>query len=814
MAAEQFDTSWMWNPAFIEKATSTAGRFVHFRKTFFVNSEIPTSLPIQITADTRYKLYVNKQLAAYGPVKGDASLWFYDEVDISPYLRLGENYIAIHVLRLFHGTSYGTSFPRLGTGGVKIATAVNDELWAPQIRSSELWQTAIDHNVTLRIDEEEDDFLHVYELVSASRDASLEWIPAILLRFQNSTGVTAPWKLSPRLIPPMRGQRSYFSAIHNVQSGLPHGTWSAGLLGIQSGDSNLLLPARSSHQLDLETPVHTTAFIRFRFVRPETGGACLTITYSESYEDMPVLVPYLRCKTNRCDTSKFLIGPKDIYTFQGKDGNPRLGYYDDEDTEEVYMPFHWRTFRFIRLNIETGSSDLIMRGIDIDVVNYPLDVLSKISTTADDGTLGALYNTSIRTLQNCMHDCYEDCPFYEQLQYAMDTRSSCLFTYHVSADDRLARQAIVQLHSSFQPRIGLTASRAPSTQLQIIPHFSLYWICMLHDHFLYYADKAFVRPLLPVVDAVLGYFHERIDHRLDLVNLGNEKGVWNFHDWAEEWRPYGIPPSVEKSGVSTYTNSLYAYSLKLAAKLQGECAGRLSLAEEYSRRAGLIVDAVKRHCFDGQYFTDSIAACSEPNTDRSQHNQVWAVLSGAVCGNSAQALLKRALGSSQSGAPLIKTSISMSFYTLRAISTAGGPLYDELFHVLWQPWRHQLSLGLTTWEEDDVSHRSDCHAWGSAPIYEFLAEVAGIRPAKAGWQEIEFAPRLGLYTSLEATVPFYREGKLVLAKVGWTSLDGETRVTLGIEGLDESISVHVKLPGWPGMVEKSSQNMSFTWTRS
>ncbi|KAF5559034.1 hypothetical protein FMEXI_229 [Fusarium mexicanum] len=814
MAAEQFDTSWMWNPAFIEKATSTAGRFVHFRKTFFVNSEIPTSLPIQITADTRYKLYINKQLVAFGPVKGDASLWFYDEVDISPYLRLGENHVAIHVLRLFHGTSYGTSFPRLGTGGLRIAATHDDEVWAPQIRSSELWQTAIGHNVTLRIDEEEDDFLHVYELVSASRDTPLEWIPATLLHFQNSTGVTAPWKLSPRLIPPMRGQKSSFSAIHNVQSGLSSGTWSAGLLGVQSGQSHILLPAGSSHQLDLETPVHTTAFIRFRFVRPEVGGACLTITYSESYEDTPVLIPYLRCKGNRCDTSKFLIGPKDIYTFQGKDGNPRLGYYDEEDTEEVYMPFHWRTFRFMRLNIETGLSDLIMRGIDVNVMNYPLDVLSKISTTSDDGTLGALYETSIRTLQNCMHDCYEDCPFYEQLQYAMDTRSSCLFTYHVSGDDRLARQAIVQLHSSFQPRVGLTASRAPSTQLQIIPHFSLYWICMLHDHFLYYADKAFVRPLLPVVDAVLGYFHERIDQRLNLVSLGNEKGVWNFHDWAEQWRPYGIPPSAEKSGVSTYTNSLYAYTLKLAARLQGECAGRLSVAEEYSHRAGLIVDAVKRQCFDGQYFTDSIAACSDPQVDRSQHNQVWAVLSGAVCGDSAQALLKRALGSSQTGSPLVKTSISMSFYTLRAISAAGGSLYDDLFHVLWQPWRHQLSLGLTTWEEDDISHRSDCHAWGSAPIYEFLAEVAGIRPAKAGWQEIEFAPRLGLYTSLEATVPFYREGKMVLAKVGWSSLDGETRVTLGFEGLDESISVHVKLPGWPGMIEKSSQNMSFTWTRS
>ncbi|KAL4724478.1 hypothetical protein ACLX1H_009094 [Fusarium chlamydosporum] len=732
MAAGQFDTSWMWNSAFLENATSTAGRFVHFRKSLFADSQIPSSLVIQISADTRYKLYVNKQLVAYGPVKGDASLWFYDEVDISSYLHLGENQIAIHVLRLFHGTSYGTSFPRLGSGGVKIATSIDDEVWSPQIRSSELWQTAIDLNVTLRIDEPEDDFLHVFEMVSAAHETPLVWTSAVLLRFQNSTGVTAPWKLSPRLIPPMSSRISHFKATHNIQSSIHPDVWNATLI---CEDGNILLPACSHHQLDLEAPVHTTAFIQFRFARPEIGGACLTVTYSESYEDHPVLVPYLRRKGNRCDTSKLLIGPKDIYTFQGKNGNPALSYYDDEGTEEVYMPFHWRTFRFIRLEISTGSSDLIIRGIDIDIVHYPLDVLSKISTTSDDGTLGALFETSIRTLQNCMHDCYEDCPFYEQLQYAMDTRSSCLFTYYVSADARLARQAMVQLHSSFQPRLGLTASRAPSTQLQIIPHFSLYWICMLYDYFLYHADKTFVRPLLPVVDAVLGYFDAHIDGQLELVSLGNEKGVWNFHDWTEQWRPYGIPPSAERSGISTYTNSLYAYTLKLAARLQSECAGRMSLADEYSHRAGLIVDAVKRHCFDGQYFTDSIASCSDPKVDRSQHNQVWAVLSGALCGTSAQSLLKRALEGLQDGAPLVKTSVSMSFYTLRAISVAGGSLYDELFSSLLQPWRHQLSLGLTTWEEDGVSQRSDCHAWGSAPIYEFLAEVAGIRPAKPGWQE-------------------------------------------------------------------------------
>ncbi|CAF3525473.1 unnamed protein product [Fusarium graminearum] len=809
MAAETVDTSWMWHPRFHENDPETAGRFVHFRKTLFVDRQIPTALIISITADTRYKLYINKKLVVFGPVKGDAALWFYDEVDISPYLHQGHNQIAIHVLRLFHGTSYGTSFPRLGSGGVRIKATIDDTFWSSELCSSALWQTAVDQFVSLPIDQAEDDFLHIYENVSRGEMdvPSLVWTSASLLQYQNSTGVTAPWKLSPRLTPHMKTCKSQFKAIHNVESLLPSEVWERNLTDLDDQCCALQLAAGTTHQLDLEAQTHTTAFIRFRFKRPEHPGAKMMVTYSESYEDTPVLIPYLRRKGIRTDITKSLIGPQDIYNFQGQEGNLRLGYYEGEDEEEVYMPFHWRTFRFLRLRIWAGSSGLTLRGIDIETVNYPLKVLSDISTGPNDTDVKALYDTSIRTLQNCMHDCYEDCPFYEQLQYAMDTRSSCLFTYYVSGDDRLARQAITQLHNSFQPRIGLTASRAPSSQLQIIPSFSLYWICMVHDHFTFHNDIEFIRPFLPVVDAVLNFFHSRIQEQTDLVALRNEEGIWNFHDWAEQWRPYGIPPSVQRSGISTYVNSLYSYTLELASGLQIPCANRPCLASEYIHRARHITKALRTHCFDGRYFTDSLASESDQKTDISQHSQIWAVLSGAASGPAAQALLNDVLRDGEDS--LVRTSISMSFYTLRAMSIAGGNLYCDMYAKFWQPWRDQLALNVTTWEEDDVSHRSDCHAWGSAPIYAFLADVAGIKPAKPGWDQITFAPRLSLYSSFKANVPFHRRGKLGLAKVSWSSSNDEVLVELRIEGLAGPVSVCVQLPGELEKVMDSSDKMTF-----
>lgn len=167
---------------------------------------------------------------------------------------------------------------------------------------------------------------------------------------------------------------------------------------------------------------------------------------------------------------------------------------------------------------------------------------------------------------------------------------------------------------------------------------------------------------------------------------------------------------------------------------------------------------MRKHCFDGRFYTDGLTSIADPH-------QVWAALCEAATGESARDILNECLSSRSDSSLMLNdedrppsftlVSTAMSFYTLRAFSLIEGTLYDDHFHSFWDPWREQLSQNLTTWVEDSVSLRSDCHAWGSVPLYGFMAEVCGIRPAAPRWTKITFKPRVSLFEKLDAKVPLY-----------------------------------------------------------
>ena len=149
------------------------------------------------------------------------------------------------------------------------------------------------------------------------------------------------------------------------------------------------------------------------------------------------------------------------------------------------MPLWWRTWRYLDLDIQTAADPLTLESLTANFTAYPFE--ERASFKSGDPDLDKIWDVSWRTARLDAHETYMDTPYYEQLQYVGDTRIQALISYTVAGDDRLGRQAIEAFDQSPLPD-GLTRSRYPSSLPQTIPPFSLLWIGMLHDYWMYRPD--------------------------------------------------------------------------------------------------------------------------------------------------------------------------------------------------------------------------------------------------------------------------------------------------------------------------------------
>src|SRR3982750_88099 len=87
-----------WDAKWIEVPHTNSHDYgvYHFRKSFLLD-EKPQQFIIHVSADNRYKLYVNDTLVSFGPAKGDLYHWNFETVDIASFLNKGKNIIAAEV---------------------------------------------------------------------------------------------------------------------------------------------------------------------------------------------------------------------------------------------------------------------------------------------------------------------------------------------------------------------------------------------------------------------------------------------------------------------------------------------------------------------------------------------------------------------------------------------------------------------------------------------------------------------------------------------------------------------------------------------
>jgi hypothetical protein len=460
-----------------------------------------------------------------------------------------------------------------------------------------------------------------------------------------------------------------------------------------------------------------------------------------------------------------MVGPEDLYISDGGD-------------RRTYRPLFWRTYRYLRVEITTVEEPLTLEGVVSIYTAYPFQERAQFAAPQSeaDSEIQRILTTGWRTARLCAHETYMDCPFYEQLQYAGDARIQMLVSLYMTGDARLMKNGIALLNSS-RTAEGATYSRAPSALQQYIPPFSLWWIGMVHDYWMYVDDPGFVREMLPGVEAVLRFYGQ---YQGEDGSLGHMPW-WNFVDWVHEW-PNGEPAAeADGSGAAALNLQLvlaYQWAADLESQLGDERAG-----ESYRAAARNLADTVKRTDWDA---ARGLFADQPSRRTFSQHVNTLAVLAHLVNGADARGVMEKTFSDSS----LAQASIYFRAYTNAALREAG--LGDRYLEVLG-PWREMLASGLTTWAEwNGPDVRSDCHAWGASPNFELLRTIAGIEPSQPGFRSVRIAPNLGSLPAVRARMP-HPKGEIA---VDFAMRNGRLSGTVTLP------------PGTPGMLQWHGRKQS------
>jgi hypothetical protein len=689
---------------------------------------LPQRLILRISADSRYKLYVNNTFVEYGPAKGDDQVWFYDEIDIAPWLREGENVLAVEVLHygvltpanhsIFHSDTPGLYVGDVGGHGF-------NEGWKCRMDDGFRQIPEGDGFAPLQVLEDRDGFGDLAWKNPGYDDSG--WETAAAYPFDAVSRNISPGNLFPRPIPTMLKIPQLFLGVMGERCSAVKEDWNA----LCYGEGRVEIPAHSNIWVELDAGELTTGFLSLRLTGGQ--GAEVKLLTSEGYVlEPPSEQHWFPVKGDRTDwVHGLLCGFTDTFRPSGG-GTPEL--------PQEFAPFWWRTFRFVRLDICTGDEPLTVCGFNYLETGYPLDVQTEVTTS--DRSLTDIWDISLRSLRRCMQETYTDCPFYEQLQYIMDTRSQILYTYAISADDRLARETI-EMFSHARRYDGLPNCSYPNTGPNIIPGFSIYYILMLHDHMMYFGDKSFLRKYLGTVDGILDYFDRHLEENGIVGKLGtvNKGDYWSFIDWSPAWQKTDGMPSAGLKGPITMESLLYVLGLQRASELC-DYLGRHDTAREYRERAAALQKAVNIHCLD----SEGIYLDGPGVLEYSVHAQIFAILTGTVSAGAGKPLLVAAL---DNPAKFAQCSVAMYFYLFRALEKVG--LYERT-GGLWEPWRKMLRNHLTTCVENDTDQRSDCHAWGALALYELPAVTLGVRPAAPGYEKIAVKPIPGCLDYAEGTV--------------------------------------------------------------
>lgn len=708
-------------------------------------SDRPETAWARVTADGRYRLWVNGVAVGRGPVRGDPRRLRYDRVDLAPQLRPGANTVAAAVRFYARPVAFWQPVPptyTLGAGAFLLDADLGDEPFVTDRR----WWARHAPGWAARAPDAVDG--HPVEVVDGRR-----WEPEWMLEAGPGDG----WAPATELVPVHVGSDG-----RGTPPTHPFGPLLASPLGAPGGGRR--------------QPVDRTR-------RTVAGGAdrgdpveqVVADERSADDPDGPVTLHHFDFGQVVAGTLELTVSAPpgtrlDAAAAESLDRDGHLALLGQHDgvryltggTTATWASHDPVGLRHLRVAVRGQAS------VTAAVTEAHRPRPPGAAFACSDRRLDTIYAIGLRTVDLCATDAYVDCPTREQRAWTGDAVVHQMVDLTANPDWSLARHHPV-LAAAPRPDGMLPMAAGgdfAAYDQSFIPDWALHWVRSVHNLYRWTGDRELVASLLPVAEGVLRWFEPFVG----ADGLLHDVTGWVLVDWS----------SLYTAGASSALAALWARGLSDFAAMAAWLgdAGRARWARRrwagvaggfeafWDEERGVYVD----HLVDGR-----------PMRPAAQHGAAAGLAAGLVPAGRVGRVLDNLLDPGR----LVRRSWAMDSVTPDGDSSGlaglafprpepdwdvetemveAQPFFRYVVHDavarhrpdqiagLCLDWQEFVDRGETTWPEC-WRGGTHCHGWSSTPTRDLAVYVLGVRPEEPGFASARVAPRLGPLEWATGTVP-------------------------------------------------------------
>lgn len=793
--------------------------FMFFRKTFQLSSK-PRKALVRVSADSRYRLFVNGEFICRGPARCEPLYQCVDEVDVADKLKTGKNVFAVLVRYYGEDLSWyrvGQAAPEqlTGKGGLLFQADIKPAKGKPdEIITDDTWKC-----LTAKCWEKETPRINFglprMEIFDAGK-APVGWAsikyddsawekPAMLKNRGIAGAIQEPFPfLEPRDIPFLVEKEIFPTkvlGVYEIENVLDKPDFGTAIMReklLASDRTKVEKPDASIKPGNAATVVHSGVF---KNADGSSGrSAVIVYDFGETVAGYPRIdVDGAAGGIVDIAVSEKLVDNKPIlHPFAGK----HAVRYIMRDGRQCFENFEWSGFRYMMLIFRDTTKPVRLIKASCNYTAYPVGDRGRFKCS--DEQLNRIWDAGRYTLEMCMHDGFEDCPSREQRQWVGDAYVQALINYAAFGDTKLVRR-LLRVTAQSQRADGMTQMYTTGDYNKLgttIPDYCLYWIMTLKDYWLYTGDDSLVEELYPAVMKAVSWFERYLDDGMLLNNIPH----WIFVDWSD----------VDKRGAITVINAQFVRVLECVQEFAINLGDKRT-AKRLATLAKKIASAINSRLWNPGRKAYSDCEVEGKISERvSQHSNAFLIASGIAPKSRIPHMMKTILdepnltmsGNAFLGTGVInfdetkKVVLAQPFFmhhVHRAFHEIGD--YENMLKNIRARWGAMMDAGATTIWEVWNPHGSECHAWAATPTFDLSTYVLGVRPTKPGFDEFLIAPNPcdldfaeGVFPSVKGDIKVkwqktgngmeleFNVPKNSTAKVSLPLADGRKKFSLKLDG--------------------------------